>query len=140
MAQGHWAQKPSLEHVKGSLHMVTRPGEYQAVDGAVYAIPVGFLTDGGSVPRPFWVLYPPFGEDDEPAFVLHDLLYHYAEQFPGDDQGHVSRGRADALLKEAARALEYRRSGAAVIWAAVRAGGWRTWNRYRKAARALATP
>lgn len=130
---GRWIQKPWLEHVKGKVHVIVRAGLYESADGITYDMPEGSLTDGGSVPRPLWWLYPPFGEDDEPAFVLHDRLYKDAELFAGDDHGHLSRGRADALLKEAAEALDYRRSGAAMIFAGVRAGGWLTWRRYRQA-------
>lgn len=133
---GVWLQKPWLEHVKGKLHIVRQAGEYEAADGTRYFIPVGFQTDGGSVPRPFWAIYPPFGEDDEPAFILHDRVYQYAEMYAGSDRGHLSRGQADGLLREASEALGYRRSGAATIWLAVRLGGKWTWDRYRKVAAA----
>jgi hypothetical protein len=41
-------------------------------------------TDGGSIPRPFWVLrnYSPWGFG--PAFVVHDWLFHMQNcQLPG---------------------------------------------------------
>ena len=36
-------------------------------------VPVGFISDGASVPRMLWNLYPPFGEYLEAA-VVHDLF------------------------------------------------------------------
>ena len=36
-------------------------------------VPVGFVSDGASVPRMLWNLYPPFGEYLEAA-VVHDLF------------------------------------------------------------------
>lgn len=132
---GRFTSKPHLVHVHGRVHQVTRQGVYVAADGAHYVIPRGFETDGASVPRPLWWLYPPFGQDYEPAAILHDYLYAHAEQYPGSDQGHLSRGEADALFLEAMAALGYRASGRRVIHAAVRAGGWKAWNRYRADAR-----
>lgn len=129
--EARFTSKPHLVHVRGRLHRVTRQGVYVAGDGTRYVIPRGFETDGASVPRPLWWLYPPFGEDYQNAAVLHDYLYANAEQFPGSDRGHLSRGEADALFLEAMKALGYRESGRRMIHAAVRAGGWATWNRYR---------
>lgn len=133
---GTWIQKPSLQHVKGRQHIVTLPGMYEASDGTVYTIPAGFVTDGASVPRPLWWLYPPFGEDYEPAVVLHDYLYERAEQFPGSDHGHMSRGEVDDLMNEASEAAGYRSSGRAVMHAGVRSGGWLAWRRHRNRAKA----
>mgnify|MGYP003393857503 CR=1 FL=1 len=37
-------------------------------------VPEGFVTDFASVPRPFWIIFPPDGQYTQAA-VLHDFLY-----------------------------------------------------------------
>jgi hypothetical protein len=105
------------------------PLVYEAADGTLYTVPAGFVSDGASVPRVLWMVYPPFGENYEPAAWLHDYLYQCAELVPG-----MTRDRADGLLEEAAEAWGFRGSGARVLFAGVRAGGWRVWGAYRRAA------
>ena len=107
---------------------------YKGSNGTIYTVHKGFYSDGASVPRFLWALYPPFGEAYEPAAWLHDYLYAYAEQEYGTDHGHVSRAEADGLFYEAMGSLGFRRSGAEVIYRAVRAGGWLSWRNYRKEA------
>jgi Protein of unknown function (DUF1353) len=108
---------------------------YRSSNGMVYTVPSGFVSDGASVPRPVWWLYPPFGELYEPAAWLHDHLYANAEAYPGTDHGHVSRAEADGLLWEAARVTGFRPAGCEFIYQAVRLGGWLAWRRYRRAMR-----
>ena len=50
--------------------------EKQILDdkGNIYRMPVGAKSDGASVPRLFWSIYPPFG-DYWPAAYLHDLCF-----------------------------------------------------------------
>lgn len=115
------------------------------VDCAVLRIPAGFESDGASVPRFLWSLYPPFGELYEPATWLHDFCYQHAEAFDGTSEvaafarGRVEAGMtrrlADRLLYEGAIALGFRRTGARNLWLGVRAGGWRAWRRSRRKAR-----
>src|SRR3990167_5824766 len=57
-------------------------------------VPVGFVTDGASVPRPVWFLYPPMGGDYDAAAVLHDYAYRNAGALG------LNRGQADRLLKD----------------------------------------
>lgn len=77
-------------------------------------VPEDFVTDGGSVPRPLWWWVSPLDPQLAPAFLLHDARY---------ERHDVSRQTADALLYEAARARNVRRSKAWCIWLAVRAFG-----------------
>jgi hypothetical protein len=97
-------------------------------------VPAGFETDGASVPRPLWWLYPPLGGDYDRAAVVHDYLYREAERLEGDDHGHLSRAEADRIFWEAMGAEGFRWSGRVVIYSGVRAGGWAAWRRYREAA------
>lgn len=103
---------------------------YVAGDGTRYVVPIGFESDGASVPRFLWWLYPPFGEAYEPATWLHDYLYRHAERVPG-----LTRERADALMCEASEACRFRARGRHVMHLGVRAGGRRTWDRHRAVAR-----
>src|SRR3990167_8670023 len=89
---------------------------YLCSNGTTYTVPKGFYTDGASVPRPLWMLYPPFGEAYEAAAVLHDFLYAKAEQFYGTDKGHISRAEADGIFYEAMKSLNYRTTGREVIY------------------------
>lgn len=39
-----------------------------------YTVPKGYITDGASVPRIFWFIYPPNRPDYLPAAIIHDYL------------------------------------------------------------------
>jgi hypothetical protein len=134
--KGEFLSKGALAHVKGKLHIVTEAVHYRASNGTVYVVPVGETTDGGSVPRFLWWWYPPFGDDAQMAYVLHDYLYKHAEEIFGTDPGGtLSRREADGLLLDALEALDYRPTGRPVIHNAVRSGGWNAWRKHRKAAK-----
>ena len=94
-------------------------------------VPKEFETDGASVPRLLWVFFPPFGGNYDQAAVLHDYLYR--TQFLC-----LERVVADAILLEAMIVLK---TGAFARWAifiGVRAGGWVTYRKYRRAVARLA--
>lgn len=90
-------------------------------------VPRGFVTDGASVPRPVWFLYPPIDGDYDAAAVLHDWAYRNAELLG------LNRGQADQLLKEGMVATGTAGRKRAAIYSAVRLGGWLPWRRARKA-------
>lgn len=103
--------------------------------GRVFHVAPGFVSDGASVPRPLWALFPAFGAVYEPAAWLHDYAYQCAEVLETTlGAGTLERVEADALLYEASRALGFNPIGAWLLWLGVRIGGWRPWNRYRRAA------
>lgn len=63
-------------------------------------VPAGYLTDGASVPRLFWMFVPPWGLYGQAA-VVHDIL---CETYAVHDRGvetRVSRAYVDAVFKEA---------------------------------------
>jgi hypothetical protein len=63
---------------------------YTSDDGAEFAVPVGFLSDLGSIPQMFWNILP---RDAYPsAFILHDYLCQ---------ADWISRLDADKILREA---------------------------------------
>lgn len=47
-------------------------------------IPVGFTSDGASVPRPFWVVFPPNRTDYLPCAIIHDFLCDLEEYDKAD--------------------------------------------------------
>lgn len=83
-------------------------------------IPVGFVTDGASVPRLFWrVLGAPVEARTIGAFVRHDYSYTTAA---------VKRKKADAALYDDLRAAGMSRTRAFTYWLGVRLFGWLHYN------------
>lgn len=91
-------------------------------------VPVQFVTDLASIPRGLWNILPPIGGYDEAA-VIHDYLYKTGKVL----NRSIERGDADKTLLEAMEICGVGRFQRWTIYAGVRAGGWLTWNRYRKA-------
>ena len=92
------------------------------INGQPHVIPAGFITDGASVPRGLWNLFPPFGKYNK-ASLLHDYLYQF---------GTMTRAQADWCFLEAMKVLGV---GFLTRWAmylSVRAGGWCAWNGYAR--------
>lgn len=87
------------------------------------AVPRRFETDFASVPR-LPLMYLLAGDTAHEAAVIHDYLYR---------TNGISRRDADALFYQITLETGEPRWRAWMMWAAVRAGGWRTWNKYRAA-------
>jgi hypothetical protein len=85
---------------------------FQRVD-----VPVGFVTDFASIPRPFWSLLPPDGEYTYPA-VVHDYLY-WTQTRPRD--------MADRILEFGMEDLHVKGVTIATIYNAVRLFGGSAW-------------
>ena len=66
---------------------------YETDIGYKITVPAGFVTDLASIPRPLWVLWPPFGKYTRAA-VIHDWLYDMHRK----GGKHYSRCYADAIL------------------------------------------
>lgn len=126
-----------LQHVGGRGYQLQQDFAYVTRAGRVFTAPAGFITDGGSVPRILWPLYPPFGSDNDEAYVVHDYLYAHAETFEGNDNGHLSRANADAVMLEIMEVKGFRTTGRRTVWSGVRAGGWVAWRRHRQARKRL---
>jgi len=98
--------------------VLTWPWRVQ-VDGDVWTIGAGFISDGASIPRFLWpVVGPQFDPRTFTAAFLHDVLY--AVQL-------TSRAYADERFYEDLRRVGIRRTKAWAYWAAVRAFGWAAW-------------
>lgn len=91
--------------------------------GRTWIVPTGFATDFASIPAAGRVLISK-AHQNAYAAVLHDYLY---ETQP------IPRDRADALFREALASPDCN-TGTAKQWlmyAAVRSGGWRSWNKIK---------
>ena len=102
--------KPGEWLVISSLH-------YTALDGVVYNIPAGFITDLASIPAIFRPLFDSTGASRKAA-VLHDWLYC-------SKQG--TRKQADDLFLEAMARCGVGFMRRWAMYAGVRAGGWVYW-------------
>ena len=83
-------------------------------------VSVGFVFDGGSIPRFFWRLVGhPMQGKGLPAFLIHDALYRARI---GD------RKTADKIMHRLLRLNGVGRCKSWIIYRAVRAGGRKAWN------------
>lgn len=82
-------------------------------------VPMGFQTDFASIPRPFWVILPKWGNYGNAA-VIHDWLYW--------SQGRPRRA-ADGVLLEGMLVLGVGVVVRSMIYWAVRLFGWLAWLR-----------
>ena len=95
-------------------------------------VPVGFITDFASIPRPLWVLLPPWGKYGKAA-VIHDFMYtehkhsiHSAEGVESFVQ--IDRKQADDIFLEAMGVLGVGVITRYAMYYAVRAFGTIPWN------------
>jgi len=80
-------------------------------------VPVGFVTDFASIPRPFWALLPPEGEYAYAA-ILHDYIYWFQDR---------PRTSADMILKLTMEEFGVSAPTVSTIYKAVRLGGGAAW-------------
>ena len=86
-------------------------------------IPKGFETDFASIPRAFWIIFPPDGQYSQAA-VVHDYLY--------SKRGIVKRRvykrkSCDKIFLEAMEVLKVNKCVRKTIYRAVRMFGWACW-------------
>lgn len=106
----------------GWHHVLTAPLTYITASSESVMAPVGFWTDGASVPRFLWRVFPPFGKYFRAA-VIHDFMYY---------RGAFVRSKCDAIFREAVLACGCNKATAYTLWAGVRVGGWVAYGNYRK--------
>ena len=92
------------------------------IDGELITIPRGFETDFASVPRICWSIIPPWGRYST-ACLVHDYLYY---------TGQYSRIKSDKILLNIMKLYKVSSLSRDVIYKAVRIGGWKVWNKYRR--------
>lgn len=100
---------------------IESPLRYTRNSGGFVEVPVGFITDGTSVPRPLWSLLPTWGRHSR-ASVVHDYLYDRLRAGTPDPIA-TSRAKADAVFYEALRDCGVNVVWRSIMWAAVRVGG-----------------
>ena len=95
---------------------------YIAPTGLVFRVPRGFVTDGASIPRPFWTLIGhPFREYTFAASI-HDMLYAI---------GDCTRKEADVVFHRAMGDEGVARWKRDLMYRAVRMGGAHAWEQAR---------
>lgn len=91
--------------------------------------PVGFNSNGASVPFPFNILLPKWGDYGK-AVVLHDLLYNvFIRMHHGTG---CTRGSADRFLLLGCKILKVPAWQSYALYTGVRIGGWYYWNKYKE--------
>lgn len=92
--------------------------------GGIVVVPAGYVTDLASVPKlPLaWLMAGGTGTE---AAVIHDYLY-WVHAFNDEP---ISRAKADAVFREAIAASEDTKAPGWLMWAAVRLGGWASWDK-----------
>lgn len=107
------------------VRVVDRPFTFESARlGVTITVPVGFPTDGATVPR--WpIVYWLFGNRAEEAAAIHDWLYR---------QQTTTRAEADAVFRDAMAVCHPPESAwrRLWMWAGVRAAGWIFWRTNRK--------
>lgn len=89
--------------------------------GDTINVPVNFITDFASVPRPFWWLFPRWGRYGNAA-VIHDFLYW--------EQGR-SRKQSDNIFLEAMGVLKVNKCTRYILFCSVRIFGSLSWRSRR---------
>lgn len=85
-------------------------------------VPHGFITDFASVPRVFWIIFPPDGQYTQAA-VLHDYLYF---------KRIYKRKKSDLIFLEAMKVLSVSLWKRRIIFRAVRLFGGFVWKKKSK--------
>lgn len=115
---------PYLEHLlDGKRAVLKTPYKYRLVTGEIIEVPVGFITDGTSIPKIFWsIIGGPWGEYLYAA-IPHDYLYHTQT---------TSRKEADNMFLRIMVYLGVSEWKYKTMHRAVRDWGWIPWNKKKK--------
>ena len=128
MNKGRFLTDLVVKDIDGNKWELLWPLVYEQ-DGVQYTAPAGFVTDLASIPGlVFW--RSKSGKHNEAA-VIHDA--GYAGDLPVEPCRELTREDVDRLFRDGMEALGVGWWTRTVEHRAVRLGGWRPWNRYRKA-------
>jgi len=89
-------------------------------------VPKGFISDGASVPRPFWTIFSPFNGDYFEAALIHDYLY---SKISSATYPLLTRKNADTIFMDAMYDLGVGWISRHPIYRAVRLGGWMSYKK-----------
>lgn len=98
--------------------IVDRPLQFFHEQGPFY-VPVGFETNGASIPRFLWAIFPPFGRYARAA-VLHDYLTFLVKIGLPINGVKMTQVDADNIFRDALLVCNTNRFRAWCMWAAVR--------------------
>lgn len=95
---------------------------WREIDDRAVIVGADFVTDGASVPRFIWAIYPPFGPWSR-AGVLHDYLCCLvAAGVPHPIA--PTRADADGVFRRALASLNLRRRDVLLLWFGAKLGTW----------------
>lgn len=110
---------------------------YRLKDGNQIMIPKGFIFDGASIPRPFWIILSPVGLLLIPG-LLHDYAYRYGRLEKISHRGKISPYKPDAgrlfwdrLFRDEAIKVNGFWFINHLAWLALIVAGWFAWYSYR---------
>lgn len=99
---------------------------YSAIAGCWIEVPVGFLTNGASIPRIIWIFLSPTDPDILYASYVHDLLYALQGRIPGRI---LSKLQCDQIIRELMIAIGAPKWKANVVFTALLLFGYPAWIR-----------
>ena len=100
---------------------------YTTPQGLDIVIPKGFVFNGASIPRPFWLFCTPAGDLFIPS-IPHDFGYrHGYVLLSSGEKPHKSRWFFDDLFLHLARTISGRPKLGQAAFLAIRAFGWMAW-------------
>ena len=86
-------------------------------------VPLGYPSDGASVPRIFWSIFSPFNGDYFESAIIHDFLY-------SNTSGYIfTRKECDQIFLEAMYNQGVGWVTRNTIYSAVRIGGWASYKK-----------
>lgn len=88
-------------------------------------IPKGYITDFASIPRIFWVIFPPHFYSYRKASIIHDYLYTEKELT-------ITRKEADKEFKLLLKQNQAWFITQFIFYTYVRLFGWIKWKKYKK--------
>lgn len=92
-----------------------------------YVIPVGFVSDGASIPRLFWrILDPRINSKTLKPSIKHDFVYRTPSV-------RITRKQADKMYYQELRENDYRRCKCVLVYLGVRLGGWLSYKKRKPA-------
>lgn len=104
--------------------LLIRPFVYNSEMLGEIEVPVGFVSDGASIPRMAWPFVgSPWSGRYAEAAVIHDYLY---------DEQDYERVDCDKTFLEAMEVLKVPRWKRRTIYRSVRMFGWIPWNKHAK--------
>jgi hypothetical protein len=68
------AERAQVAHIGGNEYALSRAIDWQTDSGAVLTVPMGFVSDLGSIPWPVRWLFKPGDEAARRAYLLHDYI------------------------------------------------------------------